>query len=173
MDTITLCKLVCGDNKMKKKFGGVFASDTLPKYKQNFSKFIVNLDGKRLSGSHWCVIMFKQEKALFIDSYGHPPTVKTILQFMKRNSKEIFYNPICYQDDMTTTCGAFCLYFLYTFSRNMPFVGLKSFNKLHNEKFIRKFVKTLKFSKCCFQHFTTYQSCVALANSYTQYQITS
>lgn len=170
MDTITLCKLVCGDNKMKKQFGGVFASDTLPKYMQNFSKFIVNLDGKHLSGSHWCVILFKQDKAIFIDSYGRPPTVKTILQFIKRNSTELFYNPICYQAATTTTCGIFCLYFLHSFSRNKPFVELKPLDKSYNEKFIHKFVKTLKFSKCCFQHFTAYQTCVALANSHAQYQ---
>lgn len=166
MDTFTLCKLACGDNEIKKKFGGVFAADTLPKNRGIFSKFIVNLDGKRLSGSHWCAIIFKQNKAIFIDSYGLPPTVKTILQFMKRNSKEIFYNPICYQDDMSTTCGIFSLYFLYKMSRNVSFVELRVFDTLHNEKFIRKFVKKLKFSSCCFRHSKTFQSCVALANSH-------
>lgn len=162
---MTLCRLACGDSKMKTQFAGVFASDTLPKYKENFTKFIVNLDGKQLPGSHWCVVMFEHEKAIFVDSYGRPPRVKTILQFMKRNSKHIFYNPVCYQDVMTTTCGYFCLYFIYMFSRKIPFVDLKSGNTVYNEKFIQKFVKSLKFSNCCFQHFTAYQSCVALANA--------
>lgn len=169
MDTISLCRLACGDKKIKYGFGGVFAADTLPKYKQKFYKFIVNLDDSSLSGSHWVSIVFEDNIAYYYDSYGKPPKTPTILEFMNRNAKHILYNPICHQDDLTITCGYFSLYFLYTMSRNQSVSSLNFQNKSTNEKFIHEFAKSkLKLAKCCYVHHSIPQSCVALSNVVTK-----
>lgn len=169
MDTITLCRIACGDKQIKNGFGGVFSADTLPKFRQNYNKFIVNLDKSTLPGSHWISILFKDNIAYFYDSYGNIPKTKSILKFMKRNSTQIMYNPICHQDYFTTTCGYFCLYFLYTSSRNLSLSNLNFQNKSKNEKFIKTFSKTkLKYAKCCHTSHSISQSCMALSNVVNQ-----
>lgn len=81
MDTYTLCRLACSDKLLKKEFGGVFSSDTLPKKKGKFNAFIVNLDAKILPGSHWISIYFHENVSNYFDSYGLPPRNRYILQF--------------------------------------------------------------------------------------------
>ncbi|GFT61838.1 uncharacterized protein TNCV_4914451 [Trichonephila clavipes] len=50
MDSITLCRLACSDMNIRSEFGGVFACDELPKKRDNYSCFIVNLDPKTKPG---------------------------------------------------------------------------------------------------------------------------
>lgn len=167
MDTISLCKLACGDKKIKHRFSGVYSADTLPHKRHAFSKYIVNLDSRNKKGSHWISVFFKNDIAYYFDSYGYPPSVKSILDFLNRNSRKIYFNRVCYQDDFTTTCGYFSLYFLYRMSRNQPLFGLSTQNKSANEKFINNFAKTkFKYSKCCYTHFLEYQHCQPLKNVY-------
>lgn len=171
MDTITLCRLACSDKLLKKEFCGVFASDTLPKKKGHFNAFIVNLDAKILPGSHWISIYFSENTAYYFDSYGMPPRNRYILRFMKRNSKTIRYNKFCFQDDFSTTCGFFSLYFLHQCVRNLRKKSVKSLhpqNRKYNELFIKKFVKKIFFlSNCCHVYPAKKQSCVALVNMKT------
>ena len=76
MDTLSLCRLACSDKKIKKTFGGVYASDSLPVHKKRFSSFIANLDRSTLPGSHWVAIYFenKYNSAYYFDSYGKAPS---------------------------------------------------------------------------------------------------
>lgn len=165
MDTITICKLACSDKYLKSRFGGVFASDTLPKCKTYFKSFIVNLDSKLLPGSHWIAIHFHKNTAYFFDSYGLPPRNKHIISFMKRNSSSIRYNSKCFQDDLSSSCGYFCLYYLYQSVRNKTLEDLDAKNKKQNEKFIKMFVKRRLFlSSCCHTFHKQKQKCIALIN---------
>lgn len=168
MDTITLCRLACSDMLLKKEFCGVFSSDSLPEKKRYFNAFIVNLDPKILPGSHWISIYFSENIAYYFDSYGLPPRNKHILRFMKKNSKAIRYNNLCFQDDFTTTCGFFSLYFLHQSVRNLQNKSLRKLhprNRKYNEQFIKKFVKTnFYLSNCCHVFPGKKQSCVALIN---------
>ena len=165
MDTVTLCRLVCSDKVLKKQFGGVFPSDALPKRNKYFNAFIVNLDSKMLPGSHWISIYFKKSTVYYFDSYGLPPRNRHILNFMKRNSDIIKYNNHCFQDDFTTTCGFFCIYFLHQCARGKSLNDLHIKNKKYNELFIKKFInKNFYLSKCCHVSPTKNQSCLALIN---------
>lgn len=165
MDTITLCRLACSDKTLKRSFGGVFASDTLPKHKTCFRSFIVNLDSKVLPGSHWIAIYFHKNTAYFFDSYGRPPRNRHITSFMKQNSSTIKYNSKCFQDDVSTSCGSFCLYYLYQSIRNKTLKDLDTKNKKKNEQFIKVFVKRRFFlSSCCHTFHTQNQKCVPLIN---------
>ena len=168
MDTITLCRLACSDKLLKKEFCGVFSCDTLPKQKRHFNAFIVNLDVKTLPGSHWVSIYFSENTAYYFDSYGLPPRNRYIKNFMKKNSKVIKYLNICVQDNFSTTCGYFSLYFLYQCVRNLRKKSLRdlhSRNKKYNELFIKDFVeKNFNLSKCCHTYHAKKQSCAALIN---------
>lgn len=62
MNTITLCRFACSDVRIRNTFGGVYASDRLPKFKRKFSTFIANLDPHTLPGSHWVAIFFSIKK---------------------------------------------------------------------------------------------------------------
>lgn len=168
MNTITLCRFACSDVRIQNTFGGVYASDRLPKFKRKFSTFIANLDPHTLPGSHWVAIFFRNKKAYYFDSYGFPPSNKKILHFLKTNSNCVFYNRITFQDVYTTTCGYFCLYFLFQCVREFDMDDLDLNNKKKNELFIRKFVQQ-KFKKhtCCHFAYNKKQKCLAWINMHT------
>lgn len=160
-----LCRLACGDAFIKKKFGGVFPCDGLPKHKAGFLYFIVNLDPKHLPGSHWIAIAFKKNVAFYFDSYGRPPLQKDILNFMNGNSQIIRYNSACFQSSKTATCGLFSLYFLHRFSRDLSMKHLEVKNTDKNEIFIRQFSnQNLSLARCCHNFPVSKQTCRALLN---------
>lgn len=164
MDSISLCRFACGDKFIRKGFGGVFSCDTLPKLRNKFNSFIINLDRHTLPGSHWVAVHFKNEKASYFDSYGRPPS-KIILKFLKANSKKIEINKFCFQDFATLTCGYFCLYFLFNMCRNLTLNKLNKNNQTKNEALIARFAKTqLKLGNCCHSFHDKIQSCSALLN---------
>lgn len=161
-----MCRFACGDKYIKKGFGGVFSSDTLPKLRKNFVSFIINLDPHTLPGTHWVAAYFKNsDEAIYFDSYGRPPP-KNILKFLKTNSKNITHNKFCYQDYTTLTCGYFCLYFLFNMSRKLNLRKLHPYDRSRNEETITRFSKTkLKLGTCCHSlNYQKTQSCSALIN---------
>ncbi|GFQ76010.1 hypothetical protein TNCT_501071 [Trichonephila clavata] len=50
MDTQTLLRLAHSDYKIKRTFGGVFASDILPERRGHYQSFIVNTDSSMNTG---------------------------------------------------------------------------------------------------------------------------
>lgn len=165
MDTLTLCQYACSDNILKSTFGGVYPSDILPKKRKQFSTFIMNLDPHTLPGSHWIAIHFLNKKtAFYFDSYGHAPSNKNILHFLKKNAKNILYNKVCFQHRLSKTCGKYCLYFLYQKVRNLKLNDLHTSDKNQNEQFIKKFIhRHFKRRHCC-HFYDTKQKCVAWMN---------
>lgn len=166
MNTVTLCQLACSDGLIRKSFGGVFASDSLPIYKNNFSSYIINLDAHTLPGSHWTAVFFTSNaQAFYFDSFGHKPKNKNILNFMKRNASMIYYNKICVQDYYSVTCGYYCLFFLYCCVRNLKMNRLSLINRKKNEIFIKNFIrKFFNRLSCCHFTYKTIQTCAAYIN---------
>ncbi|GFV79351.1 uncharacterized protein TNCV_272281 [Trichonephila clavipes] len=126
MDSITLCRLACSDMNIRSEFGGVFACDELPKKRDDYSCFIVNLDPKTKPGSHWVAIAIRNYKCYYFCSYASVPENKHILSFMQNNSVNFERNECRYQSFMSYTCGHFCLYFLYKFVRKQSLSPLDS-----------------------------------------------
>lgn len=166
MDTITLCRMACNDIVMKSKFGGVFALDELPASKGRYNAFIVNTEGKNLPGSHWLAMFFdeKQNKCYYFDSYGFPPLHREIMQFLKKNAGEIYYNQTRYQQTGASTCGLYCLYFLYRYSRHLyNLQPLSGNNRKQNEIFIKHFIfSQMNLADCCRHSHQRAQSCKVL-----------
>ena len=96
-------------------FGGVFASDEIPFIEINDAQspqaFIFNYDPSYMSGSHWVAcILYKDEPNLFFDSYGQKPMLDEMKDFL---SADYYYNKVQYQDYMSSTCGQWCVFFLW------------------------------------------------------------
>lgn len=167
MDTITICQYACSDPQIRRTFGGVFASDSLPQRIGKFNTFIINLDPHTLPGSHWIAIKFNSldKSVIVFDSYGLPPINKNILSFLKRNARIIHYNSQCFQEKFTNTCAHFCLYFLYKSVRFQNLDDLTENNKKQNEMFILLFIRqNFNQRTCCrFTHHRK-QKCVSFLN---------
>jgi hypothetical protein len=103
------------------QFGGVFASNKLPKI-ANKNAYIVNLDPASKPGSHWVAIYFDKTKASvdYFDSYGLKPKSVHIIRFLKRNAMFKHYNEHVYQSPCSVVCGQYCLYFLYHRAASQP-----------------------------------------------------
>jgi len=141
MNTFQLYHAALSDPCLKRCFGGVYASDTLPP-KRRGRAFIINLDKSSLPGSHWVAVYFKRKRVYYYDPYGIKPFLPSILNFIKRNN--IQYNKIQHQSPSSESCGYYCLYFLYRACRDLKIKKL-------NDNSVRVFFK---------KHFDCGQGCV-------------
>lgn len=154
MNTNTLCRLACSDGKIRAFFGGVYPSNMLPR-KADLPLYIANLDPHTLPGSHWVAIHFCKKTAYYFDSYGTKPTDKNILNFMKRNADTIMYNKVRFQSKWSTTCGHYCLFFLYHRVRHLKMKHL-------NDELVKQFVlRHFKLRRCCHLSHVKRQTCKA------------
>ena len=83
------------------------------KKKRNLN-IIINLqDEKNGNGTHWTVLLKKDKKYIYYDSFGAQPP-KVIKDYCKQN---LGYNNYIIQNLNTDTCGYYCLAFIH-FLRN-------------------------------------------------------
>jgi len=127
-----LGKLICGDN-----FLGVFSSDIQPQFQKKICKFsiIFNKDKHNQPGSHFVAIYSNRSKLFYFDSFGKKCENKLIKKFIKKNlnGRKYIFNKTCIQDNQSLFCGLFCLEFIKSQNKKIPF-----------EKFINGFSNNLK-----------------------------
>lgn len=121
----------------KHHFGGVFAADQIDNIEINKKHlpqcFVFNYDPSYKPGSHWvaAIVNPRGRSNLFFDSYGKPPALKSIHLLLNSKYK---YNHIQYQNELTSTCGEWCVFFLwYHLTRQR-----KSWNSIFTKKFTLK-----------------------------------
>jgi hypothetical protein len=89
---------------------------TLPRKNGNY---IINMEddrdskGNPLSGTHWICFRVDGDKAVYFDSFGMIPPLQ-IRDFLK--GKKIKYNNNQIQNVYATTCGYYCIAFLFYIS---------------------------------------------------------
>lgn len=117
MNTEQLYNLLLSQDLTAKHLGDVCASDQLPspapQHLERDTYYIVNLDPSNEPGSHWVVCFKKRnplEKNVYFDSYGFPPTLPEIKEFM---GKDFDYNTRCLQQPLSTACGQWCILFVW------------------------------------------------------------
>lgn len=133
MDNYTLAKVLNGNLITKPFFKGVFSIDEIPwEDQENISSksfYIFNLDKSTEPGSHWvCVLLTPHfTNNFYFDSYGTKPP-SSLEDFMKKSysfcKKQL-------QHKFSTSCGQWCLYFIYHQCLGWP---LKHFYKKFNHK---------------------------------------
>jgi len=143
MDTAKLTSLCKNDPKLDKVFEGVFPYDCLPVITAFPTAYIANTDPQTKPGAHWIAMYFDHDgNGDYLDSYGRMPLPK-FKSFLDKYSIEWQYNNKQLQAPLTSTCGQYCIYFLYQRSRGVPMQKiLDGFgnDKFKNDKMVTDFV---------------------------------
>ncbi|GFS36052.1 uncharacterized protein NPIL_344461 [Nephila pilipes] len=113
----------------------------LPKHRGKYRSFIVNTDSSLEKGTHWQAIYFDEnDKCTFFCSYGTYP-IGNIKIFIENNSTHTEWNSKLLQHPKTTSCGLFCLYFLWHLSRKLPINRLREMDFCESERVVTRFVQ--------------------------------
>ena len=100
--------------KNQPKFIGVYSRNNLPSVARD-GGYVVNLDERGSTGTHWVAIHIKGPKATYFDSFGIEHIPNEVLRFL--NKKDIDSNIFRVQSKKSVLCGYFCIKFLeYMFS---------------------------------------------------------
>ena len=97
-------------------FHGTYPSCMSPNTSKKKYSFITNTDSHELGGVHWCAWMVDGKNITFFDSFGRHPRDPAF------SYKDIFkgfnvkYNKTQVQDFSSSTCGHYCIQFLYILS---------------------------------------------------------
>ena len=104
------------------QFYGVFPSDQLPETVTVFPAcFVVNTDPSGKPGSHWVAIYIDENKhGEYFDSYGRPPVVLAVVNFLNENCPCWHYNEQQVQGLFSSVCGHYCIYFLLQRAYGLP-----------------------------------------------------
>lgn len=178
------------ESKNKKKiFYRVCACDMLPKrLPTNQDVMIIcNTDKSTNPGEHWLGLYLPAPHRVvpggtaasashitknnirnfrschFFDSYGYMPTNEYIINFIKKNAREMYWNRHQLQSYHSYTCGEYCCMFAYSMAKNNNIkCFLKQFGKkLHsNDVKIRSMFNCTFYDKKCTQHSKSYFDCV-------------
>ena len=110
-------------------FLGVYPSDIRPPSITRSANLIVNTDTHTSKGTYWLAIHVQPRfySVYFLDSYGLPPLIPSILTFLRRACSVYEYNTIQLQGCTSSVCGEYCcLFALYIHRGYTPrqFVGL-------------------------------------------------
>ena len=106
--------------------------------------YIINLDSKIGTGTHWVSVIIEPNRLLYFDSFGLIPPYELI-----NLRSEYYYNFLQYQPIKSLLCGYYCLYFLNEFNKLEKLDSIKKFNKFiepikkkdfeYNDNFIKKY----------------------------------
>ena len=91
-----------------KGFNGVFSRNNLPKLKDG--AYVINLDHRKNTGTHWVVIFLKKNEVIYFNSFGVEYIPKEIMT--KIGNKNIKNNIFRIQDNNSRICGYFCILFI-------------------------------------------------------------
>jgi hypothetical protein len=116
----------------------ILTKDYIKKPLKN-GNYIINLDNHNGQGTHWVSFIKKDDIIYYFDSFGLPPPE----QILKINETKIYYNVYNIQDIEETSCGFYCLYFIYNMkiynNDYKKFLELFVNNPLNNEDIISDF----------------------------------
>jgi hypothetical protein len=143
MYTHHLVKLLLKNKFTRKIFCGVVPFDQIKlRILKHSCSFIVNTHDSSKAGEHWfAVFVPKNGIPEYFDSYGEPPSIKRIIDFLKLNGNGKFiYNTQRIQSDTSINCGKFSLFYLYFRAKGYKMTEYtKIFNKYNldlNDKII-------------------------------------
>ena len=133
-------------------FKGVFPCDQLPYYTDLPLNLIVNTDPAHEPGQHWvCVSINKEGRGYYFDSFGLPPIVPEILEFLeKRSTKGWTYNKKQIQDITSSTCGNYTVLFIIFKCNNLTpedYLSIFGRKTLDNDIKMRKIFRNFSLVK--------------------------
>ena len=100
------------DPLIRRCFGGVKASDTLPVFvKERPQVFISNTEPSSEDGQHW-ILLFMTDINEYFDPLGKEP-LKAFEDFLIVNGAKYNFSTKKVQSNDSKNCGLFCLFFAY------------------------------------------------------------
>ena len=96
--------------KDEPKFIGVFSRNSLPKTNAKDGGYVVNLDERGSTGTHWVAMYIKGNKATYFDSFGIEHLPDELVRFLR--GKDLDVNIFRVQSKQLVLCGYFCIKFL-------------------------------------------------------------
>lgn len=146
MDTQQITAILTNHAKTRSSFLGVFPSDQLPTVIPYYPAcFVANTDTSHQEGHHWLAFyIHSPHKICFFDSFGNPPNYfKGMISNYVSQYKHIVFNPMHLQSNVSSVCGQYCIYYLYSKcnGRSMKDI-LSSFvtNQMSNDYKVHHFV---------------------------------
>ena len=107
----------------------------------------MNTHSHNLDGEHWKTIFIgKDRRGELFDSLGQPPNIAT-QQWLRKHTRQYIRNERILQHPLSSTCGAFVLYFILKrlhVRRFKSIIQKFSSNPYSNEKMICTFYNDLK-----------------------------
>jgi hypothetical protein len=144
MQTIEIVRLMLSDSVIRPIFKGVFPIDKIPDIISYPSAMIINMDAHDEPGSHWVALYFdKNKRCDFFNSYGVEPK-DPLKSYIENNSISYSCNEKPVQKVFTTTCGQFCIFFLFWRTRGVRMKTITScLQKRTADEIITGFVNKL------------------------------
>lgn len=140
------------DNQLIKYFRGVFAFDQIPKSIKTGEFYICNTANSYSEGEHWFVIYKPSNDVIeCFDSLSIKKEDREKLKCFKyKGIRKIKFNITQVQADNTSSCGEFCIYFIYQrlYNNDLRFKELLSLiftaeNLNTNEERVAKYMSDL------------------------------
>lgn len=120
---------------LKRYFLGIFNVDTIRRNIPVNNFLICNTDSSSGPGQHWFVLFrYSVSELECFDSLGVGDDRQTFLRSVKfRGIRELHYNQSPVQLPTSTTCGHFCLFFIFERLHNLDFEFSEFLNELFTE----------------------------------------
>ena len=124
LTTIQLNNVLMNNPVTKKYYIGTFPGCVIPAVKSKKYSFITNTDLHDQRGEHWNAWMVQGQKVLFFDSFGRDPSDSTfpgIYKELLNGFKVLNYTKTRVQNFTSSTCGYYCIHFIYLLSLGLDF----------------------------------------------------
>ena len=112
-------------------YKGTYSSDKIPINNRKFPQaFIVNTARNNSPGENWVGLIVDESCCYFFDSFGNENLNMDILNKMKQfGFQRYLYNTRAIQSVFSENCGYFCIAFILSYIRNVPYnVFLNNFS---------------------------------------------
>ena len=124
LTTLQLNNVLMKNPVTKKSYIGTIPGCLIPSIKSKRYSFITNTDLHHEHGEHWNAWVVHGDKILFFDSFGRDPRDPSFPEIYKDvlNRFETFkYTKTQIQNVTSSTCGYYCIHFLYVLSLGLDF----------------------------------------------------
>ena len=125
-------------------FLGCYMKDELVKLKplENGQSIVFNLNNHNQPGSHWTCAYRRNDVNYYFDSFGMMPATN-IIQYLRRNHKEIIYSSNEIQNIKSQACGYYCIDFIKGMNNGDEIYDI--LYKFNNDGSINNDTKLLKY----------------------------
>ena len=124
LTTIQLNEVLMNNPVTKKYYIDTFPGCVIPAVKSKKYSFITNTDLHDQRGEHWNAWMVQGQKVLFFDSFGRDPSNSIFPEIYKEllnGFKILNYTKTRVQNFTSSTCGYYCIHFIYLLSLGLDF----------------------------------------------------